>query len=75
MADSVWEVTMNWQPPPYVVPVAGRTDGDCGIVALSTLTGVSYEDVLSLAGRTALFPHRRGMYRSQIRRVARALGL
>lgn len=55
--------------------LAQHGQGDCCIVALAMLTGLSYDDVLEAASSVLRRPHRRGMFVSQLRRTADVLGL
>lgn len=65
----------TWREPICVRCFASRGDGDCGILALTSLLGWSYEDVLTVAGGLSVFPHRSGMYLTQIKKVAEILGV
>lgn len=52
-----------------------RHDGDCTIVALARLTGLSYEDVLGAASVVVPIPHREGMQMKDIIKTADILGI
>lgn len=60
--------------PPVFFVIQQRGSGDCTIAALAILLGSTYEDVLEAAGQVARKPHRRGMWTTQIIKVAAALG-
>ena len=54
-----------------------RGDADCALVALSILTGRSYEDILGAAVTVtrSSSPHQRGLYTGEIKKIARRLGV
>lgn len=51
-----------------------HTKGDCALAALAMLLHVSYEDVLATAAQIVTRPHERGLYLTEIERVASQLG-
>lgn len=58
----------------YLKIVARHHQGDCGIVALAQLLGVSYEDVLEKFAGVTDAAHKKGVYVTQIMQVAELLG-
>jgi hypothetical protein len=58
---------------PVLRLVPQRNESDCAIATLSSLTGISYEEVLIAAARVA--PCETGMYMTQIQHVASELGV
>lgn len=61
--------------PPFTTIVPQRGHGDCGIAALATFLGRSYEDVFEATIGIAPSPHHRGLWMSQIMRVAATFGV
>ena len=51
-----------------------RAGGDCGISCLSSITGLSYEDVLVEAAGENIRPHENGLYLNAMIRIAGRLG-
>lgn len=64
-----------WREPICVRCSPSRGEGDCAILALVSLLGWVYEDVLAVAGGLAPFPHRSGLYVGQIKKIAEILGV
>ena len=58
---------------PVIKVVPQRNDTDCGVAALSMLSGLPYEEVLIAAARSAECEN--GMYLTQICEVASELGI
>lgn len=52
-----------------------RTDGDCAIVALAQLIGLSYEDALEAMVAVADAAHHRGVYVTQLVEAAKRIGV
>ncbi len=62
-------------PGPFLKLTKQRSEGDCGIAALSALFSLPYEDVLDMASRMCRdSPHRVGLYGTDILRIAKHLG-
>ena len=48
-----------------------RSDGDCCIASLATLTGISYEDILIEAAKEQKKPHADGLFFTDLMRIAK----
>lgn len=59
---------------PLVTLVAQRHEMDCGVACLAMFLGVSYEDALLALGGEVPRVLRRGVYFTELRRAAEALG-
>ena len=61
---------------PLVQLVQRRTDFDCGLVAIAMYFGLSYEDTLAHAAQvTDVKVHRKGVFVTQIQRIAKQMGV
>jgi hypothetical protein len=58
-------------PSPELSITAQKTDSDCTIACLATFMGIDYEKVLEKAEKIACNPRKRGMFMTEIRRVAK----
>lgn len=61
--------------PMVVQPVVQINEGDCAIAALAMFLGRPYATVAEAARRVARHAETKGLYTTQIRRVAKALGV
>jgi ABC-type bacteriocin/lantibiotic exporter with double-glycine peptidase domain len=63
--------------PPLYTFEQQRAEGDCGIACLAMFIGRSYEDVLAAASASEFDVqiHRRGIYLTQIIRIAKRFGV
>lgn len=61
------------EPTPVLRMVLQRREWDCGVAALSSLTGVAYEEVLAAAARVAPRVEEDGLYLTQMEKIAHEL--
>lgn len=60
---------------PFAIePMVQRNSSDCAIVALAQVLGLPYREVSEAALKHIASPHTKGMYTSDIRRIAKTLG-
>ena len=60
---------------PIIKMITSHRDHDCALVALAMLTGKDYEDIVLAASQIDKRAGKRGLYSSQIRKIAELLGI